>query len=84
MCLKEYQKCYNDLFKPLGEFYIITDNIKSISSLCNNENKILSNYAHKEIPSFSLLFGIISIYYKENSKYNDDKPIISNKIVKLK
>ena len=82
---KGYQKYYNDLCKPIGECYNITYYIQSISSFCNNKNKIFSNFVYKEIQLFSLLlFGIISIYYKENSKYNNDKTINSNKIVKLK
>ena len=45
---KEYQKYYNDLCKPIGECYNVTDNIQLISSLCNNDNKILSNFYIKK------------------------------------
>ena len=43
-CPKGYQKCYNGLCKPIGECYNITDNIQSISSTCNDENKVLCNF----------------------------------------
>ena len=43
-CPKGYQKCYNGLCKPIGECYNITDNIQSISSTCNVDNKILCNF----------------------------------------
>ena len=43
-CPKGYQKCYNGLCKPIGECYNITANIQSISSTCNDDNKILCNF----------------------------------------
>ena len=43
-CPYGYQKCYNGLCKPIGECYNLTENIDSISSTCNDENKILCNF----------------------------------------
>ena len=43
-CPKNYQKCYNGICMPIGECYNITDNITSISSTCNDDNKVLCNF----------------------------------------
>jgi len=43
-CPKGYQKCFNGFCRPKGECYNITENIETISSTCNDDNKILCNF----------------------------------------
>ena len=43
-CPYGYQKCYNGLCKPIGKCYNLTDSIDSISSTCEDENKVLCNF----------------------------------------
>ena len=43
-CPKGYQKCFNGFCRPIGECYNITENIETISSTCNDDNKILCNF----------------------------------------
>ena len=58
---KKYQQCYNDLCKPIGECYNVRDNIQSISSLFNNDNKKLSKFVYKEILLFRIIWNYLNI-----------------------
>lgn len=43
-CPNGYKRCFNGLCRPIEECYNLTESIDSISSTCEDENKILCNF----------------------------------------